>query len=109
MIRRFICESGDREESFGGPRGSNFPPAAQIWASAQTILLSNQPQSLSNGAPIRPIQASVSRPSHKIAQYAVVQFTLNHYSLLSLPVYLIVHRRPLSISQLRESKCVVAV
>ena len=30
------------EKNRWGPRGSNFPPAAPIWASAQTILLSNR-------------------------------------------------------------------
>ena len=46
------------------------PPAAPIWASVQTILLSNQLQSLAlslpNGVPICPVHTSIYRKSHKI-------------------------------------------
>jgi hypothetical protein len=34
-----------------------------------------------------------------LTQYTTAQFTLNRYNLLRLPVYLIVYRRLLSISQ----------
>ncbi len=44
IMRRCIRCSGRPRKIVRGPRGENFPPPAQIYASAQTIFLSIQPQ-----------------------------------------------------------------
>jgi len=50
-MRRYIRCSERPRKIVRGPRGENFPPSAQIYASAQTIFLSRQPQGADLSSP----------------------------------------------------------
>ncbi len=51
IMRRCIRCSGRPRKIVRGPRGENFPPPAQIYASAQTVFLSRQPQEVDLSCP----------------------------------------------------------
>jgi len=51
IMRRYNRCSERPRKIVRGPRGENFPPPAQIYASAQTIFLSRQPQGADLSSP----------------------------------------------------------